>query len=43
MIREIFCDLEEGALDALRCYGALIKAPFTIARSVVARLSSLFG
>ena len=43
MIREIFYELEAGAMDAFRCYGALITAPFTLAKGLVTRLSSLLG
>ena len=30
----IFRDLEEGAMDALRSYAALIVTPFTVARTL---------
>ena len=34
MTREIFRDLEEGAIDALRSYAALIVTPFSAAQSL---------
>jgi len=34
MTREIFRDLQEGAMNALRSYAALIVTPFTVARSL---------
>jgi hypothetical protein len=34
MTREILHDLEQGAMDALRTYAALITMPFTLAKSV---------
>jgi hypothetical protein len=34
MTREIFRDLEEGAMDALRTYAVLIATPFTVAKNL---------
>jgi|EndMetStandDraft_7_1072992.scaffolds.fasta_scaffold8527224_1 hypothetical protein len=36
MTRETFRDLEEGAMDALRSYAALIVTPFTVTKRLVA-------
>ena len=41
MTREILGALEEGALDALRTYAALIMAPFNLTRSLVARMKGV--
>ena len=37
MTREILGALEEGARDALRTYAALIMAPVSITKSLIAR------
>jgi len=37
MTQEIFRELKEGALDALRLFAALISAPFVIAREFMTR------
>ena len=37
MTQEIFRELKEGALDALRLFVALISAPFVIAREFMMR------
>ncbi len=39
MLREIFRELEEGAMDASRTYAALIAMPFTIAKSLAHTVS----
>jgi len=42
MTREIFRELEEGAMDALRSYAALIVTPFTVARSLAITVGKAF-
>jgi hypothetical protein len=37
MTRDIFRDLAEGAVDALRLYAALITAPFSVAKAFAMR------
>jgi hypothetical protein len=37
MTPEIFRELKEGALDALRLFAALVSAPFIIAREFITR------
>ena len=37
MTQEIFRELKEGSLDALRLFAALFSAPFIIAREFITR------
>jgi hypothetical protein len=39
MTREILRDLEAGAMDALRLYAAIVRAPFFVAKALLGRKS----
>lgn len=40
MTREILRDLEAGAMDALRLYAAIVKAPFFLAKALLGQKST---